>query len=717
MGKYIILSIISWLSFELPAQSSFTLLPDQKDWPLKNVIQILPDTLGNISYEQASGRMQDAFVPINTLKNYNAIPYNHIWLRVKLINKTPVTDFMLMFDLWDEVLVYYEDQAGQLQMKSTGSKYPLAKRDQNLGRFLYTKVSLEPDSETLFYIRVSQVYALTKNHNYALDFFRRTVVATASHTQDIFFMSSIFFGFAASAILVIGIYNLAIFFYIKDFTYLYFVLFLASWLVNIGLESDFINSVLFPESPVDTTYQAIANFNVAWVYFLLFEKNYLRLSEISKGLNQFIRILILYEILVLLLFVFLLIPAPFAVVSMLLVSTCALYITIHCVWIGFKPGKYFLLAVSAHLITPMIGFLVINRIIEYNLTVEPFAFGVLLQIFLFSFGLAYRFKVMQEEVQAYKEEKQVIIEQQKEMLEKEVKLQTQYIESQKEDIISQRDQLQRALGQLQQAQAKLVESEKMSSLGQLTAGIAHEINNPVNFINANIDTLKENLQDILKVTAPIRELSDENYFEQLRQIQKLKEKYAFEMAVQELDILIQGISEGARRTTYIIQGLRTFSHLDDDKYTLINIHQYLDATLALLQNRFRGRIEIIKHYEANPVIEAYPSKLNQVFMNLISNAIEAIEEQGKIIISTLNQVDDFLQISIRDTGVGMGNEVKNRIYEPFFTTKAIGQGVGLGLSIVYSIIEKHKGQIIVESEPGEGSTFDIRLPREASRGN
>ncbi len=286
----------------------------------------------------------------------------------------------------------------------------------------------------------------------------------------------------------------------------------------------------------------------------------------------------------------------------------------------------------------------------------------------------------------------------------------QNLQNQQEEITSQRDQLQESLQQLKQAQALLVQTEKMSSLGQLTAGIAHEINNPVNFINANINTLKENMEDIGRVLSPLEKLNEDNYPEKLQEIQALKEAHSFDMAVQELDVLLEGIGEGAQRTTSIIDSLRTFSRLDEDALKPFDIHKNLDVTLTLLQNRHRERIRVDKYYEASPQIEAYPGKLNQVFMNLLANAVEAIEGKGLITITTQDEGKDRVRISIQDTGVGVPEEVMQRVFEPFFTTKAIGQGVGLGLSIVYGIIEKHQGKVSFESQLGKGTEFSIILP-------
>ncbi len=277
------------------------------------------------------------------------------------------------------------------------------------------------------------------------------------------------------------------------------------------------------------------------------------------------------------------------------------------------------------------------------------------------------------------------------------------LESKSKKILWQNDQLERALSQLEK-------SDKMSSLGQLTAGIAHEINDPINFIHANIDTLDESIQDILKIIAPLDEIPPQNQSDIVREIQKNKIDYQFDLLVQELKQLVHGIREGSLRTTQITQGLRYYSRSGDDLPSNTDIHENIDTTLTLLQHRFKGRVKIIKKYQALQAIVAYPSKLSQVFMNVLSNALDAIEGRGIITILTQDLEQDRVKVSILDTGTGISEDTQKRMYEPFFTTKTPGQGSGLGLTIVRSIVEKHQGEIHIKSTKGNGTRFDIILP-------
>ncbi len=301
-------------------------------------------------------------------------------------------------------------------------------------------------------------------------------------------------------------------------------------------------------------------------------------------------------------------------------------------------------------------------------------------------------------------------------LEELVEERTEKIFQQKEEILrinenleQQKAELLTILEHLRNTQAQLIQSEKMASIGQLVAGIAHEINNPVTFISGGVESLKTNLEEIGQVLNVYHRITPVNAKEKLKEIEKLKEKVGFKEALSEIDILIDSIKTGVERTTEIVKGLRTFSRLDEDVLKLANIHDGIDSTLILLRNKYKQHIQIEKIYGNIPEIECYPGQLNQVFMNIIANAIDSINDEGKIGITTLKS-NAKVQICIKDTGKGIPEKIKSKIFEPFFTTKEVGHGTGLGLSISLGIIEKHNGTITVISEVGKGSEFIITLP-------
>ncbi|WP_413198486.1 ATP-binding protein [Nostoc piscinale] len=288
----------------------------------------------------------------------------------------------------------------------------------------------------------------------------------------------------------------------------------------------------------------------------------------------------------------------------------------------------------------------------------------------------------------------------------------------------QAQQLQTTLHELQQTQAQLIQSEKMSSLGQLVAGIAHEINNPVNFISGNINHAQQYVDDLLRLVHIYQDNCD-----YLPEIQELSEEIDLDFVSEDLPKLISSMSLGIKRVREIVLSLRNFSRTEQSQMTAADIHEGIDSTLLILDNRLKTSrsnfgIEVIKNYDVIPLVECYPSQLNQVFMNILANAIDALdgqEKEGVITISTSLENgksfahSPYIVVRIQDNGSGMTQDVRDRLFEPFFTTKPIGKGTGLGMPICRKIIEKHNGQIECFSEPGQGTVFCIHIPISARK--
>ena len=277
-------------------------------------------------------------------------------------------------------------------------------------------------------------------------------------------------------------------------------------------------------------------------------------------------------------------------------------------------------------------------------------------------------------------------------------------------IAQQKESLERTIEELNNTQDQLIEQEKMAIIGQMTAGIAHEINNPINYIANNTDALIMDVRDVKSIVERVLELSESDGSQAVKDLIKIREDVDLEYLVNEIEVLVKGIKTGAHRTTEIIKSLRYISYRDQQDKTEVNIHDSIDSALSILHSNYKDRISITKNYGSIPLVKAFSGELNQVFMNLINNSIQAIDGKGEVIISTSMKDEGHVQISIKDTGKGIPDDIQKHIFEPFYTTKEIGKGTGLGLSISYGIIESHNGKIDILSTEGKGSEFVVILP-------
>jgi len=273
-------------------------------------------------------------------------------------------------------------------------------------------------------------------------------------------------------------------------------------------------------------------------------------------------------------------------------------------------------------------------------------------------------------------------------------------------------ELELAYSRLKDAQQQLLQSEKMASIGQLAAGVAHEINNPIGYVHSNLGTLQDYMRALLSLIEGYERLtaSQPGSAAERRELEDLRERLDVDFIVRDLPSLLSESREGIERVKKIVQDLKDFSHAgQSDEWVWADLHSGLDSTLNIVWNELKYKAEVHKSYGKLPLIECLPSQLNQVFMNILVNAAQAIERQGTINVST--GVDGGeVWIAIADNGSGMPESVIQRIFDPFFTTKAVGQGTGLGLSLSYGIVKKHHGRIDVRSEPDLGTEFRIVLP-------
>ncbi|MCY7393448.1 MAG: PAS domain-containing sensor histidine kinase, partial [Leptolyngbyaceae cyanobacterium CAN_BIN12] len=281
--------------------------------------------------------------------------------------------------------------------------------------------------------------------------------------------------------------------------------------------------------------------------------------------------------------------------------------------------------------------------------------------------------------------------------------------------------LEQTLVELQHTQTQLIQSEKMSSLGQLVAGVAHEINNPVNFIHGNLSHAHDYTQDLISLV----DLYQTHVPSPSAIIQSTINTIDLDFLKEDLPKVLSSMRVGSERIREIVRSLRNFSRLDEAEFKAVDIHEGIDSTLMILQSRLKAKsdsfsIQILKEYGTLPLVDCYPGQLNQVLMNILSNAIDALEEASLeaaapfsplITICTRVLSSNCIAVQIADNGSGMNEQVRSRLFDPFFTTKTVGKGTGLGLSISYQIVtEKHKGRLICQSELGQGAKFIIEIP-------
>jgi len=262
--------------------------------------------------------------------------------------------------------------------------------------------------------------------------------------------------------------------------------------------------------------------------------------------------------------------------------------------------------------------------------------------------------------------------------------------------------------ELERLQAQIVHSEKMASLGQLAAGIAHELNNPAGFVFGNMDLVREYIHKLQRVLSrydvAVLSAADAEGLEQI------KKEVKYDSLLEDVHAMLDDCVEGTMRIRDVVQNLRLFSRLDDSEFTKVDLHESIDSTIRLLSRYYgAGGICLLKDYGQLPLVDCYAGQLNQVWTNLLVNAAQSIEGEGEVRIKTRVR-DNSVVISIADTGCGIAPEELKKIFDPFFTTKSVGEGTGLGLSITYGIIEKHKGTIAAESALGKGSKFTVSIP-------
>ena len=533
-------------------------------------------------------------------------------------------------------------------------------------------------------------------------------------------LQTIIMGLYLGVLIVMFLYNLFLYFATKDISYLFYIIYIFFLAFAQTTLAGYEYRYLWPQYPALNKYSVIFTSSFSAIAGLLFSMHFLRTSLHAQRIHKWLQLLVAVYIFGLFISLFSSVSISYHIlnynglIGVLSVLATSLYIAQK----NYRPAYFYLIAWLFFLISFIILILRNLAILPYNnFTTYIIYAGSSLEIALLSIALADKINVLRKEKEQSQAESlqsllinEKLVRDQNVMLERKVSERTEELQSSNNNLGS-------ALQNLKDTQIQLVEAEKMASLGQLTAGIAHEINNPINFVKSNIKPLQLDINDLIEIIDEYDKLHTIEIADipgKLGSIEKLKKQIDIDYVKTEIDSLVKGIQDGAERTAEIVLGLRNFSRLDESDIKIVNIHEGIDSTLILLKNMLPDNIKIKKDFRANGNIECLPGKLNQVFMNILSNGIQAIKEkkhqnaEESITIST-KDIGDRIEIHIKDTGIGMTDEVRHKIFDPFFTTKDVGEGTGLGLSIVFKIIQRHEGKIDVLSSRGNGAEFIITL--------
>jgi signal transduction histidine kinase len=666
---------------------------------IKQGVFFIEDTSKSLTIEQIIASHNFKKVP-KEIPNFEASD-SYFWLKIDFNNLTDQQDYLLELAQpgLDEVHLYYFDEANNLKHSTSGEYLPFSHRDVIDPNYIFN-ITLPKKKASSVYLKI-----------FSRDFIQ---IPLLIGSKESFFNSiqtkDTLFGLYAGFMLVMLLYNSFLFFNIKDRNYLFYIIYISAVLLTQTSILGYTFQYIWPDFPLIAQYSTFIHGPLVGITSLLFTREFLRTRhyypKLDKGLNFFIAG---YLIAVALAFM------QFFIISFNIINAFAgilsLYMLILAALISrkkYKPAKFFLLAWSAFLIGVTLFTLGTAGVLPFNnFTLYTMPMGSAVEVVLLSFALADNINTLKKEKEASQAEVFLALQEN----EKLVREQNVILE---QKVTERTTELSITLNNLKATQAQLVDAEKMASLGQLTAGIAHEINNPINFVSANIKPLQMDIQDIIEVINKYETITDtENLESKLKEIESYKSQIDLEYTKSEIKTLLSGIEDGAKRTAEIVTGLKTFSRLDEGDVKTANINDGIESTLTMLRSSIPENIKIIKNLGTIPVIECFPGKLNQVFMNTFNNAIHAIEETkvgGTLTISSYVLNEDHICVSVEDTGIGMTPETKAKIFEPFFTTKDVGQGTGLGMSIVFTIIQSHHGLIDIESEYKKGTKITFTIP-------
>lgn len=633
-----------------------------------------------------------------------------IWVKLEIVNQSDTENLFLLVEQpsIDKISLYYIAKDNRWHQISLGEYKKYKDRIIDNPNYIFP-LDIPISQSSVFYLCINSKDQIQLP----------LLLGTERSILDETLVQNLLFGMYAGIILIMMLYNLFVAFTVRDSSYIYYII----YIFFVGLTQFFFEGLAFkflwPDSPWMANYSSILVPFFSGISTLIFFQKFLLSKKYTPKLNYGIDAYIFIYAIVCIIGM----SGNYSL-GIVLMQMTALSASLYVLFVanvirrkGYRPAVFFLMGYSIFLFS-VVAFVLRNfNVIPYNgFTSYILEIGSVIQITLLSFALADKINFFRNEnEQAQKQALEISKENERLIREQNIELEIQ-VNKRTEELQNSNSTLNLTLKELKEAQSQLVDAEKMAGLGQLTAGIAHEINNPINFVTSNIKPLELDINDLYDVIQQYEELDPEkDIHEQLANVNKFKKQIDLDFIKTEINSLLSGIGEGAKRTAEIIRSLKNFSRLDESDTKPVDLNEGLDSTLVLLRSTVPDHIKIVRDLKASSLVECLPGKINQVFMNLITNAIQAIKTKPNpepieyLYIATWEEADE-VKISIRDTGHGMSDETKQKIFEPFFTTKAVGEGTGLGLSIVFSIIEKHKGHIDVVTKVNYGTEFILTLP-------
>ena len=694
--------IISFLNLNVKAQLPITLSENHPEISISSSYSFLIDSNHNLETTQV---IKHKFSVASGNNPVFEVGVNKIWIRFSVYNHSDEDKcyLNLKYTNLSKITLYKLIGNSLVKLQSQGNSLALAKVENPTPNFVFL-LNTPVGNTQPFFLEVESIHPII-------------LPAYISTNKKLAKVNIKFTAIVALYCGIIGtmfIYNFFLFVSVKDKNYLIYSIYTFTLLLAQLTATGYMYKYVWYNYINLNNYSVIWTTNFSFIAATFYSYNFLQVKKYLPQIRWIFGLIIGVCIVDMFLALFRFTNISYVILNYITIVSCilVLIVTIAIAQKGFSPAYLYLIAWSSLFISLILLALRNLDVIPYNdITASVIYIGSAIETILLSFALANKINIYKKEkeesqAQALKvsKENEKLIQEQNVSLEKQVAQRTY--------------DLEKTLRDLKDAQVQLVESEKMASLGQLTAGIAHEINNPINFVKSNVSPLLMDVKDLFELITEYQKLhgaGDGQLPASLQQIRSLENRLDPDFLKEEIENLIGGIEEGAERTAEIVRGLRNFSRLDESEMKEVNIYDNINSTLILLRNATPYYLKIRKHFEARGDIECYPGKLNQVFMNILTNCIHAVKAKAEkneeeYIDIVVTEAEEYMRIEISDTGVGMTDEVKHKIFDPFFTTKDVGEGTGLGMSIVFKIIEKHHGKISVHSIPGEGAAFTIEIP-------